>query len=126
MYICIHIGFFPSCTGTSITDLSYNEASLNLICTSTGRPIDSVTWLKDGKEISNSNSGFHQWQLITDRVTATYQYILFSENDTNFEGNFSCFVRDGSGGTATRSLTLNGLFVDNKEMLPTRAPCVSE
>ena len=115
MYRCIHI--FPSCTGTSITDLAYSPTSLNLTCTSTGGPIDSVTWSNDGQEISGSSSDFHQRQHITDRVTATYQHTLSSENESNFVGQFSCLVRDGRGGTATRTLALNGVCVSVEEML---------
>ena len=117
MYACIHVVLIPSCTGLSITDLAYSPASLNLTCTSTGGPIDSVTWSKDGQEISGSSSEFRQSQHITDRVTATYQHTLSSENKANFVGQFSCLVRDGRGETATRTLALNGVCVGVEEIL---------
>ena len=116
-YMCRCIHILPSCTGLSITDLSYNPTSLNLTCTSTGGPIDSVTWSKDGQEISGSSSEFHQSQHITDRVTATYQHTLYSESKANFVGQFSCLVRDGRGDTATRILALNGVCAGVEEML---------
>ena len=114
-----HIVLIPSFTGLSITDLAYSPTSLNLTCTSTGGPIDSVTWSKDGQEVSGSSSEFHQSQHITDRVTATYQHTLSSESKANFVGQFSCSVRNGHGDTATRTLALNGAFVDIKEILHT-------
>ena len=61
--------------------------------------------------ISGSSSEFNQRQLIIDRVTATYQHTLSSGNKANFVGQFSCFIRDGSGGTASRNVALNGVFV---------------
>ena len=50
-------------------------------------------------------------------MTATYQHTLSSENSTDFQGKFSCLIRDESGGIATKTLALNGVFVDVKDML---------
>ena len=50
-------------------------------------------------------------------MTATYQHTLSSDNSTNFLGKFSCLIRDENGGTATKTLALNGVCVDVEEML---------
>ena len=110
--MCIHIFLIPSCTGSlSITDISYDRLALVLTCTSSGRPIDSVTWFKDGSEVRGNSSEFSQTQNITDRVTATYQHILSSGSAADFVGMFTCEVRDGSGVTASRTLAPNGVFI---------------
>ena len=109
--MCIHIFLIPSCTGVpSIIDISYDREALVLTCTSSGRPIDSVTWFKDGSEIRGNCSQFSQTQKITDRVTATYQHILSNGSAADFVGRITCVVRDGSGVTASRTLALNGVL----------------
>ena len=118
--MCIHIFFIPSCPGVlSITDISYNRLALVLTCTSSGRPIDAVTWFKDGSVIRGDSSGFSLRQKITDRVTATYQHILSNGSSADFVGRFTCEVRDGSGVTASRTLALNGvLYITIVNALP--------
>ena len=109
--MCIYIFLIPSCTGTlSITDISYDRSTLVLTCTSSGRPIDSVTWFKDGSEINGNSSVFSQTQTITDRETAIYEHILSNGSAAEFVGRFACEVRDGRGVTASRILSLNGMF----------------
>ena len=83
-----------------------------LTCTSSGRPIDTITWFKDGYEIRGKSLEFSQTQNITDRVTATYLHILSKRKTADFVGNFTCEVRDGSGVTTSRTLVLNGMFKD--------------
>ena len=107
----IHIFLIPSCPGVLyITDISYDRLALVLTCTSSGRPIESVTWFKDGSVIRRDSSEFSQTQRITDRVTATYQHILSTGSEADFVGRFTCEVRDGSGVTASRTLALNGVL----------------
>ena len=107
----IHIFLIPSCPGVpSITDISYDRQALVLTCSSSGRPIDSVTWFKDGSVIRGNSSVFSQTQTITDRVTATYQHILSNGSAADFVGRFTCEVRYGSGVTASRNLALNGVL----------------
>ena len=99
------------CPGVpSITDISYDRLALVLTCTSSGRPIDAVTWFKDGSVIRCDSSEFSQTQRITDRVTATYQHILSTGSAADFVGRFTCEVRDGSGVTGSRTLALNVVF----------------
>ena len=105
------IFLIPSCPGVlSITDICYDRLALVLTCSSSGRPIDTVTWFKDGSVIRGDSSEFSQTQRITDRVTATYQHILSIGSAADFVGRFTCEVRDGSGVTASRTLALNGVL----------------
>ena len=87
-----------------ITELVYNRTTLTLTCTSTGRPVDSVTWRRDGMEVG---SEFSQMQTITDTLTTTYQHTLSSDNETNLIGTFTCELQETDGNTVTRFLGMN-------------------
>ena len=63
--------------------------------------MDSVTWMKDGVEIT----GFSQSQIITNASSATYQHTLSVQNVLYFMGRFTCIVRDVAGNNDTRDLT---------------------
>ncbi len=39
-----------------VGSLKFNQTSLTLTCTSSGRPVDSFTWLKDGTEVGSEFS----------------------------------------------------------------------
>ena len=98
----ILIFLIPSCPGVmSITNISYDREALVMTCSSSGRPIDAVTWFKDGSEVRGDSSGFSQTQRITDRVPAAYQHILSTGSEADFVGRFTCEGRDGSGVTET-------------------------
>ena len=72
--------------------------------------MDSVTWLRNGVKISRNSSLFSQTQTIMDTVSATYQHTLSSRDYSNFVGNFTCQVRDGTTNISrsTSTLELNG------------------
>ena len=56
--------------------LSTTALPLTLTCTSSGGPVDSVTWLKDGSEVRGNSSVYNQTQTITDAVMGTYLHTL--------------------------------------------------
>ena len=89
----------------SIFDLEYNRTSLTLTCTTRGRPVHSITWLKDGTVVGTE---FSQAQTITDYQTATYQHTLTGDDIADLVGSFTCMVGDAEGNTASRTLRLNG------------------
>ena len=93
-----------------ITELVYNSSSPSptLTCTSTGGMVDSVTWRKDGVEVS---SDYSQLQTITDTLSATYQHTLSSNDSSDFVGTFTCEVRDTVGPVDQRSQFINGMLV---------------
>ena len=96
---------------TVIVSLKYDRTSMTLTCISSGGPVDSVTWLRDGVKICRNSSLFSQTQTITDAVSATaYQHTLSSRDYSNLVGNFTCEVRDGTINISrsTRTLELNG------------------
>ena len=89
----------------SIEGLEYNRTSLTLTCTTSGRPVHSITWLKDGTEVGTE---FSQAQTITNALSATYQHTLISGDIANLVGSFTCEVGDAEGRTVSRTLRLNG------------------
>ena len=69
--------------------------------------MDSVTWMKNGVEITEGNSDYmySRSQIITDESSDTYQHTLFVRNVLHFVGNFTCIVKDVVNNTDTRDLT---------------------
>ena len=106
----MHSSFIHTYTGsTVITDLIYNSTSsmASLTCISSGGPVDSVTWMRNGATITAKSSIFTQSQIIANATSATYHNILISSNSSNFMmGNFTCVIRDAEG--RNKSQTFNG------------------
>ena len=93
-----------------ITDLIYNSTSsmASLTCISSGGPVDSVTWMRNGATITANSSIFTQSQIITNAASSTYHNILTSLNSSNFIlGNVTCVIRDADG--KNESQTFSGM-----------------
>ena len=101
----MHVPLSPCSGALAIDALEFNRTSLTLTCTTSGRPVHSITWLKDGTVVGTE---FSQAQTITNDFTATYQHTLASQNVSNFVGSFTCMVEDAEGSTPSRTLRLNG------------------
>ena len=83
-----------------ITDLIYNSTSsmASLTCISSGGPVDSVIWMRNGATITANSSIFTQSQIITNAISATYHNILTSFSSFNFKmGSSTCVIRDPEG-----------------------------
>ena len=94
-----------------ITDLIYNSTSSMAIltCISSGGPVDSVTWMRNGATITANSSIFTQSQIIINATSATYHNILTSLNSSNFMlGNVTCVIRDAEG--RNESQTFSGSY----------------
>ena len=93
-----------------ITNLIYNRISsmASLTCISSGGPVDSVTWMRNGATITANSSIFTQSQIITNATSATYHNILISSDSSNFiMGSFTCVIRDADG--RNKNQTFNGI-----------------
>ncbi len=86
------------------TDASALVPMFNLMCTSSGGPVDSGQWIKGNDEIVSQMN-----PVLTDAVSATYQSTISSSSN----GSYSClfFIRDGVGSSLrniTSSYTVEG------------------
>ena len=82
----------------AIIDLDYDRVSGTLTCISSGGPVDSVTWMKDGSLIPGDSLTFSQ-----------NQTTLSSSNSSNFVGSFTCTIRDAVGNSNSRTQVFNGM-----------------
>ncbi len=91
-----------------IEDLEYNHTSLTLTCTTSGRPVHSITWLKDDTAVGTE---FCQKQTITNALTATYQHTLIGGDIASLVGSFTCMAVDTEGNSISSTRILNGTIV---------------
>ena len=92
----------------NVTDLTFDDQSRTLTCTSTGGPATNVTWRRDGAVIT-LNATHQQTQIVTDTTTSTYQTMLTidpSVGHSNIVGTYNCTVENARGGSSmTRNVT---------------------
>ena len=89
-----------------ITDLFVNGSSL--VCISSGWPVDSVTWLKNGIEIESANSTLQYHQSIEDPILAIYHQVLTSDGSYLFVNTLTCQLNDSAGFIVSRDITISG------------------
>ena len=83
----------------NITDLTYNDQSRTLTCTSTGGPATTVTWRRDGVVIT-LNATYQQTKSVVDLVNGTYQTVLTIDSSvcqSDIEGTYNCTVENDRG-----------------------------
>ena len=88
------------------TDPVTDPPVFTLTCTSTGGPVSTVSWRRDGTILSDGST-YNITSQVTDTVTATYTHTLTVTG--RLEGQYQCSVsniRTPSG--STRSLTVVG------------------
>ena len=90
----------------TITDFFQNDtddAFIHLTCVSTGRPVNSVTWLKDGLDLdaNATNVSYSTEQYIVNPFEATYEHVLHIDCGVC---TVTCHLTDHEGNTTTRSL----------------------
>ena len=85
--------------------MTYSESMATISCTSTGGPPTTVTWLREGTEISLSD--YMTSQELRDFVNATYVSHLVGVATGSLLGEFTCIVENARG-RANQSLLLDG------------------
>ena len=83
----------------NVTNLSYEEQSRTLTCTSTGGPATNVTWRRDGIVIT-LNDTHQQTKRVVDSVNGTYQTVLTinsSVGQDDIVGTYTCTVENDRG-----------------------------
>ncbi len=98
---------FADFADLAIKSLSYSKLSTSLTCTSIGRPVNSMQWLKDDKIIYRNSSMYSQGQELSDGGSAIYQHILSSDAESNFQGRFTCVVEDIYGNSDRKTTMIN-------------------
>ncbi len=76
-----------------------------LTCLSSGGPVSSVEWTKDGVTIS---TGYNLTQTLTNVATAIYTNVLRASDIADLVGNFTCTVSNGREPSDTAEIALNG------------------
>ena len=94
----------------NITSLTYNRENITLICTSTGGPATTVTWMNGNKILRIDGSTYRQEQRILDRTHATYENILYSDDAANFVGVLTCIVKNARG-ESEMSRSTSGMLI---------------
>ena len=107
-------------TGLSVS-LSYNQSdlTLSLNCTTTGLPPTTVTWSKNGVEMS-SGDNYAFSQRVIDVDNTVYENLLIVDGESvcdihEYQGLYQCLVQchDGVGElmkNATDSVSVTGEF----------------
>ena len=80
-----------------------------LTCTSTGGPVTTVTWRRDGQLLTINESTYQQSQRIVSTENATYETTLHIANNNieNYHATYECLVLN-SRGSDSSSITLEG------------------
>ena len=98
----MHFYFFIHAGSPNVANLTYNDLSRTLTCTSTGGPPTTVTWKKDGIMIT-LNATHQQTKNVVDAVAGTYQTVLTidpSLDQSDIVGTYNCTVRNGRGASS--------------------------
>ena len=83
----------------NVTNLTFDDKSRTLTCTSTGGPATTVTWRRDGVVIT-LNDTHQQTKRVVDTVEGTYQTVLTidpSVGQSDIVGTYKCTVENARG-----------------------------
>ena len=95
----LHFYFFIHAGSPNVPNLTYNELSRTLTCTSTGGPATTVTWKKDGIMVT-LNATYQQTKNVVDAAAGTYQTVLTidpSLDQSDIVGTYNCTVENARG-----------------------------
>ena len=106
----LYIGVYGSTPGPLTASLSYDRASHTLTCVSSGGPVNTVAWRRDGAAISSSPYQLGQSFNI---ATSTYHNLLAirSGNVEDYIGSFSCTVSNSRGSSTTQTVDIDGKYI---------------
>ena len=108
-HIPVAVSLYNHAGSLNITDLTYNNQSRTLTCTSTGGPATTVTWRKGGVVIT-LGAIFQQTKSVVDLVMGTYQTVLTidsSVDQSDIVGTYSCTVKNDRG-NSSETVVLTG------------------
>ena len=83
-----------------VTNLTFDDQSRTLTCTSTGGPATTVTWKRDGVVITLSDT-HQQTKRVVDAVNGTYQTLLTINRSVHWiVGAYRCTVENDRGNSS--------------------------
>ncbi len=88
--------YYSVLTGVPIITegIQFSRDNLSLTCLSSGGPVSSVEWTRDGPGVALSTR-YTFVQTLTDVSTATYANVLMASDITDLVGTFTCSVSNG-------------------------------
>ncbi len=110
----IYIGIYPLGSGEGVvhvSDLTLDENEQALVCTSTGGPPTTVTWIKDGQPINIDGKTYKQRQIIVNASRSIYRTTLFihplDQDQNKVVGNYTCRVGNSRVSSSGKSQEMN-------------------
>ena len=93
----------------STDELTFDSSSHTVSCVSSGGPVNTVTWSRNGDPITSSTSPYQLSQSLTSGVTSTFLHTLtITGGDAeDYNGTFSCTVSNSRGPAPVQSLDIH-------------------
>ena len=100
----------PSLIGSLSATLTYDPPSHTLSCVSSGGPVNTVTWRRNG-DLITSTSPYQLSQSLMSGVTSTFLNVLtITGGDIeDYNGTFSCTVSNSRGPSPIQSLDIHSM-----------------
>ena len=97
-------------SGSLTASLSYDRMLHTLTCVSSGGPVNTVTWRRNGVDISSPSNQLGQ--SLVNATTSTYHNLLTvtSGDVEDYIGSFSCTVSNSRGRSTNQSLIIDGIL----------------
>ena len=101
MLVAFHLATFNSIHAGSpnVTNITFDDQSRTLTCTSTGGPATTVTWRRDGVVIT-LNDTYKQSKSLVDPVNGSYKTVLNIDlcvDESDIVGTYNCTVQNDRG-----------------------------
>ena len=92
----------------NVTNLTFDEKSRTLTCTSTGGPATTVIWRRDGVVIT-LNATHQQTKRLVDPVNGTYQTVLTIDQSVGqITGTYYNCTVENAGGKSSETVVVPG------------------
>ena len=110
MHCLLYTSHLSLPSGSLTASLSYDPTSHTLTCVSSGGPVNTVTWTRNGADIFSSP--YQLRQSLEDGMTSTYHNLLTvtSGDVEDYIGSFNCTVSNSRGNSPPQSVDINGML----------------
>ena len=99
----------PVIGSLSSDELTFDPLSHTVFCVSSGGPVNTVTWSRNGDPITSSTSPYQLSQSLTSGVTSTFlhTFTITGGDAEDYNGTFSCTVSNSRGPAPVQSLDIH-------------------